>query len=178
MFKRGWQDGNAQIVARQTHEGTYRKGINVWAPTGQYHHVYDYVADVTPDGGGSVFRGTFVEMFESDTERRPLPGETARVKFDPKSQEVKFDRNVLYEEAKASKAAEDSSFAAIASAAPGTVPAEAPPTHVPVEAEGVSGADSVLIASILIAKRKGDLAEVERLKGVLIDRGIPIPKSV
>ena len=178
MFKRGWQDGEAQIVARQTHEGMYRKGINVYAPTGLYHHVYDYVADVTPDGGGAVFRATFVEMFESDTERRPLPGETAKVKFDPKSQEAKFDRKVLYEEAKASKATGDSSFAAVANAAPGTVPAAAPPVAMPIEAVGASGADSVLIAAILIAKGKGDLAEVERLKGVLTERGIPIPKSV
>jgi hypothetical protein len=165
MFKRGWQDGEAQIVARQTHEGMYRNGINVYA-------------DVTPDGGGSAFRATFVEMFESDTERRPLPGETARVTFDPKSQEAKFDRKVLWQEAKASKAAGDSTFAAIANAAPGTVPVAAPPAQMPIEAEGAGGADSVLIAAVIIAKSKGDLPEVERLKGVLTERGIPLPKSV
>jgi hypothetical protein len=122
MFKIGWQDGRALVVARQTHQGQYRKGINFYAPTGQYHHVYDYVADVTPEGGGAVFRATFVEMFESDTERRPLPGEQARVKFDPKSQEVKFDRKVLYDEATAAKKARLSGFEAVADAAPGTGP--------------------------------------------------------
>ena len=62
--------------------------------------------------------------------------------------------------------------------APGTVPAGAPSVPIPIEAEGASGADSVLIAAVLIAKGKGNLAEVERLKGVLTERGIPIPKSV
>jgi hypothetical protein len=99
VFKIGWKEGNATIVARQTHEGQYRRGINSYAPTGLYHHVYDYVADVTPDDGSPMFRARFVEMFESDEERRPLVSQEARVKFNPKNQETAFDRDVLWKEA-------------------------------------------------------------------------------
>ena len=120
MFKIGWKEGDATIVARQTHEGQYRRGINSYAPTGLYHHVYDYVADVTPDDGSPEFRAKFVEMFESDTERRPMPGQKARVKFNPKNQETAFDRDVLYKEAKAEKEASHDSFDEIAAAPPGT----------------------------------------------------------
>lgn len=56
MFKNHRQAGLAQIVARETHEGQYRRGINIYAPTGIYHHVYDYIADVTPDDETAVFR--------------------------------------------------------------------------------------------------------------------------
>jgi hypothetical protein len=120
MFKIGWKEGNATIVARQTHEGEYRKGINTYAPDGLYHHVYDYVADVEPDDGSPAFRAKFVEMFESDTERRPLASERARVKFNPKSQETKFDRDILWKEAKAEKASAGADFDSIADAPPGT----------------------------------------------------------
>jgi hypothetical protein len=120
VFKIGWKEGEATIVARRTHEGQYRRGINSYAPTGLYHHVYDYVADVTPDDGGPTFRATFVEMFESDDERRPMVGEDARVRFNPKNQQTAFDRDVLWKEAKAAKASADGDFDTIADAPPGT----------------------------------------------------------
>ena len=62
MFNKHRQAGLAQIVARRTHEGQYRRGINLYAPTGVYHHVYDYIADVTPDDGTAVFRATFTAL--------------------------------------------------------------------------------------------------------------------
>ena len=173
MFNKHRQAGLAQIVARQTHEGEYRRGINFYAPTGQYHHVYDYVADVTPDDGTAVFRATFTEMFESDTERRPLVGEHARVKFDAKHEQVEFDRDALWNEAKAAQASSSEQFEAIANAAPGT-PVEDPaaagsfgskPPDNPVEA--------ILQLSLRQAQRKGDAAEVQRLTAKLaeIQRG-------
>ena len=120
MFKIGWKTGKATIVARQTHEGVYRKGINTYAPDGLYHHVYDYIADVQPDDGSPAFRAEFVEMFKSDTDRRPLVSEEARVKFNPKTQETRFDRDVLWEEAKAAKQADRGKFDSIADAPAGT----------------------------------------------------------
>jgi hypothetical protein len=120
MFKIGWKQGQATVVARATHEGQYRKGVNSYAPTGLYLHVYDYIADVEPDDGSPAFRARFVEMFESDTERRPLVGETARVKFNPKNQETAFDRDALWKEAKAAKGADRESFDSIAEAPVGT----------------------------------------------------------
>jgi hypothetical protein len=125
MFKIGWKQGQATVIARETHEGQYRRGINIYAPTGLYHHVYDYIADVEPDDGSPAFRAKFVEMFKSDTDRRPLPGEKAQVKFNPKTQETAFDRDVLWEEAKAEKRAGNERFDSIADAEVGT-PASKP----------------------------------------------------
>jgi hypothetical protein len=120
MFKIGWKQGGATVVARETHEGQYRRGINSYAPTGLYHHVYDYVADVEPDDGSPPFRATFVELFQSDTEHRPMVGETARVKYNPKNQETAFDRDSLWKEAKAEKQADRAEFDSIAEAPVGT----------------------------------------------------------
>jgi hypothetical protein len=117
MFGKG-TEGNAVIVARETHEGMYRKGVNVQAPTGLYHHVYDFIADVTPDGGGEVFRATFTELFGNDIEHRPVPGETARVKIG-KDREVTFDRRALAEQATTQNASERDRFTALGAAAPG-----------------------------------------------------------
>ena len=172
MFNKHRQAGLAQIVARRTHEGQYRRGINLYAPTGVYHHVYDYIADVTPDDGTAVFRATFTEMFEGDTERRPLVEEQARVRFDAKHEQVEFDRDALWNEAKASQASSSDQFEAIANAAPGT--------SVDPGAPGLLGAappasplEDILQVSIRQAQRKGDAAEVERLTAKLteIQRG-------
>ena len=168
MVKKGRQAGLAQIVARQTHEGQYRRGINVYAPTGLYHHVYDYVADITPDDETAVFRATFTELFRGDADRRPLVGEQARVWFDAKHEHVEFDRDALWNEAKASQASSSDQFKAIADAAPGTAavagapgPVGAAPPENPVE--------GILEASLRQAQRKGDAAEVERLTAKLAE---------
>ncbi len=125
MFKIGWKQGQATVIARETHEGQYRRGINVYAPTGPYHHVYDYIADVEPDDGSPAFRAKFIEMFRGDTDRRPLVGEKAQVKFNPKTQETLFDRDALWKEAKAEKQAGREKFDSIAEAPVGT-PADKP----------------------------------------------------
>src|ERR1700709_2223613 len=54
------EKGKATIVARQVHEGLYKlKGH-----TGIYRNIWDYIADVVPDGGEEPFRATFTEIFE------------------------------------------------------------------------------------------------------------------
>ena len=172
MFRKARQAGLAQIVARETHEGEYRRGINLYAPTGVYHHVYDYVADVTPDDQTTVFRATFTELFEGDTDHRPLVGEQARVTFDAKREHVEFDRDALWNEAKAAQASSRDQFEAIAHAAPGTPvdPRAAGPAGAAPPEDPVVG---ILQASLRQAQRSGDVAEVERLTAKLaeIQRG-------
>jgi hypothetical protein len=167
MFGKG-AEGNAVIVARETHEGMYRKGINMQAPTGLYHQVYDFIADVTPDDGGEVFRATFTELFESDTEHRPVPGESARVKID-KNNVVKFDRKALWEQAKTEKAAGHDKFTALANAAPDT--------GGPVKAPAPTGDPKVdiILYGIYRAQRNGDALEVARLETQLagVRAGLP-----
>jgi hypothetical protein len=172
MFGKGSEHGTAVIVARQTHDGMYRKGVNLYAPTGLYHHVYDYVADVEPDGGGQAFRATFVELFQSDTEYRPTIGDRTQVKI--KGQEVSFDRKVLYEMAKNAKSGHKSEFDAIANAAPGTAAtAESAPVSEPVS-DLTASAQRLLRLSISRAEKKGDTDAVARLTAELAKLGADV----
>src|SRR5438067_12612691 len=98
MFGAGWEDGSATIVARQTHEGIYHGQ----GPTGLYHQVYDYVADVQPDTVSPPFRATFTELYSRDYEQQPNVGDVVRVKFHARKQKVKLDRSTLREQAEAS----------------------------------------------------------------------------
>lgn len=101
-------------------------------------------------------------MFEGDTEHRPLVGEQARVRLDAKHEQVEFDRDTLWNEAKASQASNRDQFESIANAAPGTgVDAGAPG---PVgAAPPASPLEGILQVSLRQAQRNGDAAEVERL---------------
>ncbi len=189
MFGRNRQHAQAVIIARETHDGTYRKGVNFYAPTGQYHHVYDYVADVTPADGETPFRGMFTEMFESDEEYRPLPGDTVTVTFD-KDHKVAFDRRALYERAQASKNADRGSFAALASQPVGTPAPGAPAPSAPAPgfpAPGAAGPRSdpaadprigILQVSLRQAQIRSDTDEVNRLTAKLVElegEGDPSP---
>jgi hypothetical protein len=105
------EKGEATIVARQVHEGLYKtKGS-----TGIYRNIWDYIADVVPEGGGEPFRATFTEFFESFQGRQLDVGEKAPVTFD-KKREVKFDRSALHEERKVSKGDFSMTMAAISAA--------------------------------------------------------------
>jgi hypothetical protein len=179
VFKQHRKAGSAQIVARETHEGEYRRGINLYAPTGLYHHVYDYVADVAPDDRSAVFRATFTELFEGDTDDRPLVGEQARVTFDEKHEHVELDRDALRNEAKVAQASSRDRFEAIAHAAPGT-PVVDPGTPGPVVAAPPGNpVVAILQVSLGQAQRKGDAAEVDRLTAKLaeIQRGDGAPRE-
>jgi hypothetical protein len=84
------------------------------------------VISIKPDGGGEVFRATFTELFEGDTERRPNVGDVAKVEFHQRNNEVKFDRDALESEKKVVEDADRSSFDALAAAPPSTVAAGPP----------------------------------------------------
>ena len=161
MFGRGRQHAQAVVIARETHEGMYRHGVNFYAPTGQYHHVYDYVVDVTPPDGESPFRAMFTEMFESDEEYRPLAGDTVTVTFD-KDHRVALDRRPLRERAQATKNAERSSLTALASQPAGT-----PPPGAPIDSASLDPRVGILQVSLRQAERRGDTAEVNRLSAQL-----------
>ena len=163
MFGRGRQHAQAVIVARETHEGMYRHGVNLYAPTGQYHHVYDYVADVTPGGVESPFRAMFTEMFESDEEYRPIAGDTVAVTFD-KDHKVALDRGPLRERAQATKKAARSNLTALASQPVGT-----PAPNAPVDTSAVNPRVGILQVSLRQAERRGDAAEVNRLSAQLAE---------
>jgi hypothetical protein len=163
VFGRGRQHAQAVIVARETHEGMYRHGVNFYAPTGLYHHVYDYVADVTPGGSETPFRAMFTEMFESDEEYRPTPGDTVAVTFD-KDHKLAFDRNALHDRGQAVKKAERSNLTALASQPVGT-----PPPNAPVDRLTVDPRVGILQVSLRQAERRGDTAEVSRLSAQLAE---------
>src|ERR1700742_3057070 len=84
------ENGQATIVARQMHEGLYK----MKASTGIYRNIWDYIADVVPEGGGEPSRATFTEIFEVFDGRQPDVGEQAPVTFN-KKHEVKFERSAL-----------------------------------------------------------------------------------
>jgi hypothetical protein len=178
MFKRGWEYGQAWIVGRETSDHMYRSGLNWYAPTGRYHWVYDYVADVEPDSGAPTFRAKFTELFNDDEDhvRRPKVGDQARVKFDPKSHEVEFDRSELRADAKASTDARKQDFDALAAAAPSTPPAPKLIGDIQATAGRLSAAAGDLsetMAAIQRAKASGDATEVQRLKSELQARAQP-----
>jgi hypothetical protein len=163
VFGRNRQHAQAVIVVRETHDGTYRKGLQIYAPTGQYHHVYDYVADVTPGGGEGRFRALFTEMFESDEEYRPIPGDTVAVTFD-KDHNVAFDRRALYERAQASKSTARTDLAALASQPVGT-----PAPNAPAAGSAVDPRVGILQVSLRQAQNRGDTSEVDHLSAMLAE---------
>jgi hypothetical protein len=151
MLGRGWDNGVATIVARQDHEGTY----HLHEGTSLYHEAFDYIADVKPDDGSDVFRATFTEIFQGDSERRPNVGDVARVKLHAKSKEVKFDRDALKSEKKVVANADHAAFAALASAPPASADA-------PADADSVSAAWDAALAK---AKEKMDEYQVAKAAG-------------
>jgi hypothetical protein len=91
MSRKGWESGTASIIARRNHDGLYRGE----PATGETHWVYDYVADVTPDGGGEMFRATLTERFKSTEQNRPDVGDHVPVKCHPADKQAEFDRAAL-----------------------------------------------------------------------------------
>ena len=155
VLGRGWEQGEAQIVARRV----LQKG------TDRYHVAYEYIADVRPEGPAAPFRATFKERFYGGECHEPDPGEVVRVRFRSKNNEVEFDRGPLREALKAAEKARDDSFEEIAAAAPGSPVAAAP---APAGAgspppEGLERNLEILNA-VIAARAAGDTAEVERLK--------------
>ena len=160
MLGRGWEQGEAQIVARRV----------VVKGTDEFHLAYEYIADVHPDGPAAPFRATFKERFYGGECHEPEPGERARVRFRAKNGEVELDRAPLRDAEKADQEAQDERFEAIADAAPGSpVPATpaagragaspaAPGQPVPVQRS------LEILQEVMAARAAGDTAEVARLK--------------
>jgi len=80
MFGRDWVPATATIVAKKFKEGGERSGV------------WEYVADVTPDGG-PVFRTTLKQPPLMSHVVRLQEGETVRVLADVKGGRAKFERS-------------------------------------------------------------------------------------
>jgi putative oligomerization/nucleic acid binding protein len=151
MLGLGWESGQATIVIRrvvkQGHGG--EAGHLSWA-------LYEYIADVQPDGPAAPFRATFGDPRNGIHFNAPEVGQVVKVKFHPRSRQVKFDRSDpgIYRDlghkkedkaavAAAHTAEAQAQFDAVARAAPGTsVPSSSRP---PAEGrETASDASSVL----------------------------------
>ena len=169
MFGRGWEEGDATVIARRLHEGMYRGQ----AATGLYHSTYDYVVDVRPDSGALTFRATFTALFQSDMVT-PNVGDEIRVKCNPEKQEAKLDKDPLREERKDQEQAVHDEFEAIAASGPGTptpgtpapprpavtepdaAPAAPPAAHAPMPALDY-------LQAAMKAKAEGNEAEAARI---------------
>jgi hypothetical protein len=82
MFKRGWESAQATIVASKDIKDVGTGGTTA---------ISEYVADIQPDSGAPLFRATFKSGWSLHTIYSPNIGAVVRVRFDPKSHEVKFD---------------------------------------------------------------------------------------
>jgi hypothetical protein len=177
MFGRGWEPGQATIVAlKEVWSAGHEAGTVGGGPKLK---TYDFLADVQPAGGGAMFRTVMHEPFDERHWHRPGVGAVVPVSCDPKRQKAKFDTSeasgghkAQKEAQKRARAAQAAQFDSMVNAAPGT-----PPLSTVGEPEaGVAGesaqdpADGVRkvkadLARMLIekAKREGNTAEVERL---------------
>jgi hypothetical protein len=121
MFGRGWEPGQATIVAMKEVGSVGRDTVSQ-----QKLKTFEYVADVEPSGGGNVFRAVMHEPFNELHWRQPIVGDVVPVRCDPKRGKAKFDTAVDAArdraEKKARKEQQDSQFEAMAHAAPGTPP--------------------------------------------------------
>jgi hypothetical protein len=89
MFGRGWESGEATIIALNEIRSVGRHGgIDVG---GAKMKSYEFVADVRPAGGGPVFRTVMHEPFDERIWRRPNVGDVVAVKCDPGREKAKFD---------------------------------------------------------------------------------------
>jgi hypothetical protein len=118
---------------------------------------FEYVADVQPSGGGSVFRTVMHEPFNELHWRQPMVGDVVPVKCDPKREKAKFDTAVDAArdraEEKARKAQQDTQFEAMAHAAPGT--AAAPP------AAGVASDTEAQLEALMERNVVGEISDEE-----------------
>jgi hypothetical protein len=181
MFGRGWEPGQATIVALKEiwtagHDASVVGG-------GSKLKSYEFLADVQPAGGAAMFRTVMQEPFDERRWRRPVAGDVVAVKCDPRRQKAKFDTSEASAEHEAQKEAEKrkrtaqaAQFDALVDAPPGA-PAPATVAEPGTDVAGASAQDGedgsasarVLLARTLLqaARRKGDAAEIERLTAKL-----------
>jgi hypothetical protein len=101
MFGRGWEPGEATIVARKEIKSIGRHGVDVSAAKLKS---YEFVADVRPASGGAVFRTVLHEPFDERVWRRPSVGDLVAVKCDAGRQKAKFDTGPATSAVKAQEA--------------------------------------------------------------------------
>lgn len=177
MFGRGWEPGEAKIVALKEIRSVGRFG-GMDSGSGAKMKTYDFVADVQPAAGGAVFRTVIHEPFDERVWSRPSVGDVVAVKCDPRRQKAKFDtavdaaqKQADKEATKRERVAQAAQFDAMIEAAPGTA-APSPATDGGRAAGGPHGDQPdprvrrVRVA-VREARRKGDAAEVERLTAQL-----------
>jgi hypothetical protein len=152
VFGRGWEAGQATIVAMKEVGSVGRDMASQ-----QKLKTFEYVADVQPSGGGSVFRTVMHEPFNELHWRQPMVGDVVPVKCDPKREKAKFDTAVDAArdraEEKARKARQDTQFEAMAHAAPGT--AAAPP------AAGVASDTEAQLEALMERNVVGEISDEE-----------------
>jgi hypothetical protein len=178
MFGRGWEPGQATIVALKE-----IRSIGTDDYTGRKFKSCEYVADVQPDGGGAVFRTVMHEPFDERVWRQPSVGDVVPVTCDPRRQKAKFDTATVTARDKARKEAtkreQAAQFDVMVNALPGST-ASSPVTDVqsPLadisatvsRLSGATGEISETMAAIQRARASGNLAEVERLKAEFQNR--------
>lgn len=153
MFGRGWEPAEATIVALKE-----IRSIGNVGPEGESvkAKTFDYVADIQPSSGGSVFRTVMHEPFDERHWRQPSIGDVVLAICDPKRQKAKFDTATATAQDKAQKEAkknEDAArFDAMVNAAPGS--SASPPgqsaaePRVAAQTSSASGALSTLQAHL------------------------------
>ena len=131
MFGRDWEGGTALIVARRN---TVHQVAS--AP------IYEYVADVRPDGATPAFRATIESPTIIDYSKFQPPdvGDSVRVKIHPKSRKVKFDKSDATLDARPAAQAARAEFESLADLPPGAVPAGSRDVSPVSEAARQSGA--------------------------------------
>ena len=172
MFGRGWETGQATIVALKE-----IRSVGTDDYTGRKFKSYEYVADVRPDGGGAVFRTVMHEPFDERVWRQPSVGDVVLVQCDPRRQKAKFDTAAMTARDEAQKEAtkteQAAQFDAMVNAPPGsTAPSPVRDVQSPLadisatvsRLSAATGEVSETIAAIQRARASGNLAEVERLK--------------
>ncbi len=119
MFGHDWQSAQAAIVATRRLPNSDPEKMP-----------QEYIADVKPLDL-PAFRATFRDPWDTDDFWQPDVGDVVKVRFDPKTHKVKFDKSDPQLSYQAHKRAQKDHFESIAQAALGTS-VSAPPSAEPV----------------------------------------------
>jgi hypothetical protein len=179
MFGRGWEAGQATIVALKEvwsagHDASTDGG-------GPKLKTYEFLADVQPAAGRAMFRTVMHEPFDERVWVRPSVGDVVAVKCNPGREKAKFDmsgataaRKAQKEEENRERAAQAAQFDAMVDAAPGTPP----PSPAPSPVGGPSGLQTThrigeLMHEVARAREAGEADEVRRIQDQIAATGRP-----
>jgi hypothetical protein len=182
VFGHDWEPGQATIVALKEIPSMGTDGL------GRKYRSYEYVADVQPDSGGSVFRATMGEPFNESSDshgfgwHQPGVGEVMPVKCDPRRKKAKFDAAASRAQAHTQHDqmvdTQTAQFDAMAASAPGTTAGSSSGPAFPgagrVSVVNLSGGDiSGALPAIQQALASGNLADLARIKAELRQQNPP-----